>query len=136
MIRVVLLALLLCTACDSATDGGSGALEVLGTWTYTGTQSSPPLNIHGTLRIDEQDGVYFSGSVDLTESDVQGTVRNRTGQVSGRVVGGDAVDFDVFIEAAARRHVAALRGDSMSGAWAQSSVVPAITGNFVARKAQ
>ena len=122
-------------ACGSATDDGD-ALPVTGTWDYAATQAVPPLNIHGTLRIDRQDGRFFSGSADLAETDLQGTLRNRTGQLAGSMIGGDAVvEFDLFIDAASRRHVGTLsHGDSMSGTWAYSGTIPPVTGSFRARK--
>lgn len=133
----LLLALLICTGCDSATDSGETALQVRGTWTYTSTQSSPALTIEGTVRIDQQNGADFTGSVVLSEKDVQGTIRDRTGQLSGRVVGSSTVDFDVFIDASSRRHVANVTaGDSMSGTWAQTGATPPSTNPFVARKVQ
>lgn len=135
--RVLLLALVICGACDSATDSGETALQVRGTWTYTSTQSSPPLTIQGTLHVDQQDGADFTGSVVFSERDLQGTIRDRTGQLIGRVIGSSTVDFDVFIEASSRRHVATvILGDSMSGTWAQTGVTPPTTNPFVARKVQ
>lgn len=132
----VLLALtaLLIAACDSTTDAGAAARDVRGVWAYSGSQMSPSLNITGTLQIDQQDGAEFSGSVTFQEADVQGTIRNRTGPLSGRVLGGDAVDFDIFIDQSSRRHVAGVTNDSMSGSWARTGTNPPVTGSFSARR--
>ena len=123
-------------ACESATDNDANARDVRGVWSYSGVQSSPSLSIRGFLRIDQQNGNEFSGTAEFSETDVQGTVRNRTGQLSGRVLGADAVDFDIFIDEASRRHVARVVADSMNGTWARTGGNPPITGSFTARKTQ
>ncbi|MGQ0813262.1 MAG: hypothetical protein ACT4O1_02220 [Gemmatimonadota bacterium] len=134
---IVLCSLLICgAACGSATDAGSDAHDVRGVWSYTAVQASPALNVRGSLRIDQQSGADFSGTAEFRETDVQGTMRDRSGQLSGRVVGGSAVDFDVFIDDAPRRHVASLQADSMLGTWARTGVTPPQTGSFSARRLQ
>jgi hypothetical protein len=122
-------------ACDSATDS-AGALDITGTWEYDASQASPSLDIDGRLRIDEQEGSFFSGSAELTETDLLGTPRNRTGVLTGSLVGGAAVvQFDMFIGTASRRHVGIISdADSMAGTWAVTAVTPPITGAFSARR--
>lgn len=121
-------------ACDSATDSGADTRDMRGDWTYNGIQDSPRLSVTGTLRIDRQNGAEFSGAVNFSETDVQGTIRNRTGILSGQVLDANTIEFDIFIEETSRYHLGAVRADSMSGPWARSSVNPAITGSFSARK--
>lgn len=125
---------MLIVACDSTTDAGGSARDVRGVWSYSGSQTSPSLNITGTLQIDQQDGAEFSGTVTFQEADVQGTIRDRTGPLSGRVLGADAVDFDIFIDQSSRRHVAGVTSDSMNGSWARTGTNPPVTGSFSARK--
>lgn len=132
--RLLTLAILLIAACDSVTDTGASARDVRGVWSYSGSQTSPSLSISGTLQIDQQDGAEFSGTVTFDEADVQGTRRNRTGPLTGRVLGGTAVDFDIFIDEGSRRHVAGMTSDSMSGTWARTGTNPPVTGSFSARK--
>jgi hypothetical protein len=125
--------LVLLAACDSGTSLDDDAVDVRGTWSYIANQSTPPLDFQGSLSITEQDGASFSGRVELQEKDAQGTIRNRVGVVSGRVIARDAIDFDAFIGLEPRRHVARVAADSMFGSWAESLQLP-LTGKFTARR--
>ena len=122
------------TACDSPVDNGVTGVDMRGVWSYSGIQESPALTVVGTLNIAQQNGREFSGTVAFRETDVQGTQTNRTGQLSGRVVGAEAVDFDIFFDEPPRRHVAAVRGDSMYGNWARTGVIPPVTGSYSSEK--
>lgn len=135
--RNVLPLVLMLTACGSATDNDIAARSMLGNWSYDGVQTTPTaLTVRGTLRIDQQSGNEFSGTATFSETDVQGTRRDRTGQLSGRVLGSNAVDFDIFIEESARRHVGGISMDSMSGDWARTASIPQVRGKFSARLMQ
>jgi len=128
-----LIALVCIAACDSGTSPNESATDVRGTWSYIADQSTPPLDLQGSLSITQQDGANFSGRIELQEKNAQGTIRNRVGVVSGRVIAADAVDFDAFIDEEPRRHVARIRADSMTGSWAESRQLP-LTGKFSARR--
>jgi hypothetical protein len=130
---VTLLAIALLAACDAGTSLDEDAIDMQGTWSFVATQSTPPLDFQGSLSITEQDGANFSGRIELQEKDAQGTIRNRVGVVSGRIIADDAVDFDAFIGTEPRRHVARVASDSMSGSWAESAQLP-LTGKFSARR--
>jgi hypothetical protein len=132
--RYAFLTFAVLAACDSPVDNGVTGVDMRGVWSYSGVQQSPALTIVGTLNIDQQSGSEFSGTVAFSETDVQGTRTNRTGQLSGRVIGADAVDFDIYFDEPPRRHVAAVRADSMHGNWARTDVVPPITGSYSAKK--
>ena len=136
MKRTLAFALALALACDSPSDTGGDAIDVRGVWSYTAAQESPTLTIRGSIRVDLQTGREFSGTAEFNETDVQGTQINRSGQLSGRVVGTSAVDFDIFFDNTARRHVAAIANDSLHGTWARTGVVPPITGSFSAKRIQ
>jgi hypothetical protein len=132
--RYAFLTFSLLVACDSPVDSGPTGVDMRGIWSYSGIQESPALTVVGTLNIDQQNGREFSGTAAFTETDVQGTQTNRTGQLSGRVIGPDAADFDIYFDAAPRRHVAEIRGDSMHGNWARTGVMPPMTGSFSSKK--
>ena len=134
MRSAILLLALACGACASPTDDSAATRDMRGVWAYNGGQASPVLTVRGTLRIDQQSGSDFSGTAEFSETDVQGTQTNRAGVLSGRVVGNSAVDFDIYIENAPRRHVAALLTDSIAGTWARTGATPVVTGSFSARK--
>ena len=132
--RYAFLTFVVLSACDSPVDDGATGVDMRGVWSYSGIQESPALTVAGTLNIERQSGRDFSGTVAFSETDVQGTQTNRTGQLSGRVVGAEAVDFDIFFDEAPRRHVAAIRGDSMYGIWARTGVIPPVTGTYSSKK--
>ena len=132
--RYALLILAMLAACDSPVDNGVTGVDMRGVWSYSGIQESPALTVVGTLHVEQQNGREFSGTAAFSETDVQGTQTNRTGQLSGRVVGMEAVDFDIFVDESPRRHVAAIRGDSMYGIWARTGIVPPVTGSYSSKK--
>lgn len=131
MKRAWLLVFLL-AACDSPTDHAA-TVDVQGEWTYHATQTIPVLDMAGALIISEQEGASFSGTAQLTETDVQGTQRTRLAVVSGRVVGGDVVDMDLYVDTHVRRHVARITADSMSGTWSVTGAATS-SGTFTARR--
>ncbi len=128
----LLLLLTVLVACDSPTDNNS-AIDVRGAWTYQATQTTPVLDMAGTLTIGEQEGATFTGTAQITETDLQGTQRTRFGVLSGRVVGGDVVDMDVYMDAQVRRHVARVAADSISGTWTVTGT-NTLNGTFRARR--
>jgi hypothetical protein len=119
-------------ACDSPTDHAT-AVDMQGEWTYHATQTTPVLDMAGALIISDQQGASFTGTAQLTETDVQGTQRTRLAVLSGRVVGGDVVDMDLYVDTQVRRHVARLVADSMSGTWSVTGATIA-SGTFTARR--
>jgi hypothetical protein len=134
MMRTLLLGLLL-AGCSSSTGTDGANVDVRGTWTFAATQVAPALEITGELRIERQDGATLSGVLETRERAVDGTIRNRVGSLSGRVVA-SAVDFDVFADAQPRRHVGRVRNDSITGTWAQTSAATPVTGAFTAYRVQ
>ena len=96
-------------------------VTLLGAWNYSGVQSSPSgANLGGTLDITSQCGREFTGTLDVTETDALGGVRRLTGTISGQVLDSTAVDFDAFVDAAARRHVGTVAGDTIRGSWVEA----------------
>jgi hypothetical protein len=129
---LLLLVCALC-ACESPTGDDGSAVDVQGDWLYTATQVTPQLNLEGVFGITEQDGASFSGTAAFTEIDAQGTRRTRAGAINGRVVGGDVVDMDVYVDAEIRRHVGRVAADSMTGSWSISGT--SLNGTFRTRRA-
>ncbi len=128
-----LLLFLLLAACDSPTDGGMAPVNVEGRWTYQAAQITPLLNMSGALDIDEQDGRSFNGTVTFTEVDAQGTQHVRAGLLTGRVLGDDVLDIDIYVDAQVRRHVGRLAADSITGTWSVTGA-GAQSGSFTARR--
>jgi hypothetical protein len=133
MKRLLLVCMLMLAACDSPTSNDTGVTNVIGSWQYLATQAVPALEIEGALQITDQDGRFFSGSAAFTETDVQGTTRTRGGALSGRVIGGGVVDFDVHIDLQTRRHVARIIADSITGTWSAQGAA-GLSGPFSARR--
>ncbi|HET9441051.1 MAG TPA: hypothetical protein VFO52_12815 [Longimicrobiales bacterium] len=131
--RHLLLLVCLVAACDSPTSGDGSAQDVRGGWEYHATQTTPSLDIAGVLHITDQEGAAFSGTVSFTETDVQGTRYTRAGAVSGRIVGSDVADIDVYVDTQVRRHVGRVAADSMTGTWSVTGAAT-LSGSFTARR--
>jgi len=120
-----------CTAPVSGT--GAPPVDLLGTWTYKGDQANPPATLNGTLTITSQSGQDFTGTLDVTQTDVSGP-HPLSGPVTGRALDATSVDFDVFftVETAARRHLGTVKMDSLTnGTWVESGPSgPIATGSF------
>ena len=125
---------LACLACGSATDNGPVTISLEGSWNYAAIQAAPAANLTGTLRVEDQNSATFVGTIQFTETDAQGGVRNRTGDVSGRVIGSDVVDFDMDVEGVSRRHVGLMQGDSIAGTWATTTGPAMLSGSFKAKR--
>ena len=122
----------LLTACVSPTGSGSSSLVVQGTWDYSATQTTPPAGFTGTLTISSQTGSSFAGSISVTETDASGSTL-LSGAVNGQAVNDTIVDFDVFVDPNARRHIATVVRDSMRGGWVEAnSDGSSSSGSFVA----
>jgi hypothetical protein len=108
------------SACTLGTEAEGPFVDVVGTWSYTGTQTAPALSLDGTMSILQQNGGDISGSLTWTERDPLDNLQLRGAQVAGRVIGLEDTDFDVVIPEATRRHVARIsaNGDTIDGVWA------------------
>jgi hypothetical protein len=116
--------------CDTSTGPSGPAADVLGTWTYTGTQAAPARELVGTLVITNQTGGQISGSLTWEERDGIGGVDVKSSPLSGRVIGLEDTDFDALHPEGTRRHVARIsaNGDTIVGVWIASSL--SRNGNF------
>ena len=132
--RSIFYALLIgAAACASPVDQSQGGPDVLGAWSYSASQASPAAQLNGTLTVVRQEGASFDARLEVQERDAQGNVRNWSAVVSGRTVGADVIDFDVYADALARRHVGKVSGDSITGTWAQLDAAPR-SGSFKSRR--
>jgi hypothetical protein len=122
-------------ACKSPVDcSGSTPVSVLGSWNYAATQNAPTTaSLAGALSITGQCGNTFTGTLDVTETDAQGS-RRRTGTVSGRAVDSGTVTFDVFLTTVGRQHLGSVARDSMRGTWVEPNDVASASGSFLAVK--
>jgi hypothetical protein len=116
MLRSAALALV-AGSCASSTDAGTPGVDLRGTWSYTATQNASPVNVTGSLIIEERNGARFSGHIAVRETDASGVEAARAGAVSGATLQANSVDFDAFFENTARRHVGRLTADTMTGGW-------------------
>ncbi|MGH7555152.1 MAG: hypothetical protein ACREMQ_19290 [Longimicrobiales bacterium] len=118
------------TACISPTDTAPRGRDVRGTWRYTAVQGAPAATLMGNLVLSEQSGSSFSGRLDVQETDAVGVQRARAGAAAGRALDDASVDFDAFLDATPRRHVARVSGDTMSGTWFQPAEGTTFAGTF------
>jgi hypothetical protein len=133
MLARAMLAGIVIAGCKTPVDcSGLPPVRVLGAWSYSATQSSPTTaNLAGALEITGQCGSTLSGTLDVTETDAQGS-RRRMGTVSGLAVDSVTVDFDVFLATVGRRHLGRIAGDSIRGTWIEPGDVGTASGSFVA----
>jgi hypothetical protein len=113
----------LLSACLQSTAPAPSAIQLNGSWSYTGVQTSPVReNLTGTLNVSRESGTSFQGRLDLVGVNVQtGLSRTFGGLVSGSVPGSDVVDFDANVETAPRRHVGQIVADTITGTWVGSA---------------
>ena len=107
--------------CLRSTEPGPGQVQLAGTWSYSGAQTGAVReNLFGELRILSESGSAFEGRLDIVGTNEAGDSRVMSGSVSGSAES-DVVDFDAHVEAAARRHVGQVIGDTITGTWVGSS---------------
>jgi hypothetical protein len=122
---------LACTSPASPCGTGPAPVDLVGSWHYEGTQSSPTTaTLIGTLTITSQSGQDFYGTLDVTETDGSGP-RPLSGVVTGCAVDATSVDFDAFLPGA-RRHLGTVTADSIKGTWVESGMggPPSASGSF------
>jgi hypothetical protein len=132
---LVLTSAMALASCELSTLPQGPFADVVGTWTYAGQQTSPVLQLQGSLVVNGQSRNEISGQLTFTETDALGGVRPDAGVVAGRVIGLFDTDFDVILPSGERRHVARISAnqDTIRGAWVQPST--GASGEFVAVKA-
>lgn len=113
----------LATSCLKSTEPQPSLLQLNGTWSYTGVQTSPiHENLSGTLTISRESGTSFQGRLDLIATNTQtGQSTVLGGLVSGAESGSDVIDFDADVETTPRRHVGQIVADTITGTWVGSS---------------
>ena len=111
------------SACLRSTEPQPSLLQLNGTWSYTGVQTSPTReNLSGTLTISRESGTSFQGRLDVIATNAQtGQSAVLGGLVSGAESYSNVIDFDADLEAQPRRHVGQIVADTISGTWVGSS---------------
>ncbi|MFL5528630.1 MAG: hypothetical protein ACJ791_04630 [Gemmatimonadaceae bacterium] len=111
------------SACLKSTEPQPSVLDLNGSWSYTGVQTSPVREtLSGTLTISRESGTSFQGQVDLVGLNSQtGESRLLSGLVSGSASGSDVIDFDADVDGNPRRHVGQIVADTIAGTWVASS---------------
>ena len=118
-----LICVLATSACLKSTEPQPSLLQLNGTWSYAGVQTSPTReNLSGTLTISRESGTSFQGRLQVTATNAQtGQSVLLDGLVSGAESGSNVIDFDADLEATPRRHVGQIVADTISGTWVGSS---------------
>jgi hypothetical protein len=128
---------LFASACLKSTAPLPSLLQLNGSWSYTGLQTSPLReSLTGTLTISRESGTSFQGRLDLVGLNSEtGQSRVLGGLVSGSESGADIIDFDAGLEATPRRHVGQIVADTITGTWVGSSSDGTVsTGTFRAQR--
>jgi hypothetical protein len=120
---LVLTACGLLSACLKSTEPQDSALQLNGSWTYTGLQTGPVREtLTGTLTISRESGTSFQGHLVLVGKNEQsGQSRVLDGFVSGSAIGTDVIDFDADLETPPRRHFGQIVADTITGTWIGAS---------------
>ena len=123
MRRLFLSALVLgLSACLKSTEPQPSLLQLNGTWTYTGVQTSPTReNLSGTLTISRESGTSFQGRLDLVATNTQSGQSTTLGGLVSGADDGSVIDFDADLESTPRRHVGQAVADTISGTWVGTS---------------
>lgn len=129
--------ILVAAACLKSTEPQPSLLQLNGTWSYTGVQTSPVReSLSGTLTISRESGTSFQGRLDVVATNSQsGQSTVLSGLVSGAESGSNVIDFEANLETTPRRHVGQIVADTMTGNWVGSSPNGTMTsGNFRAER--
>lgn len=113
----------LLSACLRSTEAQPSLLQLAGSWSYSGEQTSPVREIlTGTLDISSESGMSFQGRLDIVGVNSQ-TNQSRAlgGLVSGTEQASNVIDFDADLESTPRRHVGQLVADTITGTWVGAS---------------
>jgi len=137
---VVLSAVSLLTACLQPTDTQVDSVSLAGRWQYTAQQNGTTITmLAGTMIIEQHAGAAgFQGYLNVVSTSAEtGEGRSVAGTLSGSAASANAVDFDVFLEPVARRHVAHLAGDMLTGTWVRvADDGLSASGSFSAKRIQ
>lgn len=135
MKRFTMMCIFALGACNSPTaSDNDGAPWLQGSWDYTAEQSSPWLQMNGTLTITEQVGNAISGSIDYIELDAAGIPRRRIELFNGRIRGGRSITIDAATDDKPRKHTGALVNDSIGGTFDKELTEGRLQGSFAARR--
>lgn len=123
LIAVMLAASALLSACLRSTEAQPSLLQLAGSWSYSGEQTSPVREIlTGTLDISSESGMSFQGRLDIVGVNSQTSqTRALGGLVSGTEQASNVIDFDADVESTPRRHVGQLVADTITGTWVGAS---------------
>jgi hypothetical protein len=109
-------------ACSAPTDTRLAQLSVRGTWSYVSNETGRATASVGTLSLEQDSTVRFSGTLDANETDDRGLIHRLLAVVSGRTIDASLVDFDVVLDpSVTRRHTGTAHGDSLTGNWVEVS---------------
>jgi hypothetical protein len=110
------------SACLKSTEPQPSMLQLNGTWTYTGVQTSPVReNLSGTLTVSRESGTSFQGRLDVVATNAQSGQSTVLGGLVSGAESSDVIDFDANLETAPRRHVGQIVADTITGTWVGST---------------
>lgn len=124
LIAVMLGGSALLSACLRSTEAQPSLLQLAGSWSYSGEQTSSPVReiLTGTLDISSESGMSFQGWLVIEGVNSQTDQRRSLdGPVSGTEQASNVIDFDADVESTPRRHVGQLVADTITGTWVGAS---------------
>jgi hypothetical protein len=110
--------LLIAVSCLKSTAPEPSALQLNGSWKYTGVQTQPVREtLTGTFTVSRESGTSFQGRLDIVAANEQtGQSTVLGGLVSGTESENNVIDFDANLETV-RRHVGQIVADTITGTW-------------------
>jgi hypothetical protein len=110
------------SACLKSTEPKPSMLQLNGTWSYAGVQTSPVReNLSGTLTISRESGTSFQGRLDVVATNTQTSQSTVLGGLVSGAESNDVIDFDADLETTPRRHVGQIVADTITGTWVGST---------------
>lgn len=100
---------------DSAGCGSPGSAA--GSWTYTGSQTSPTAALSGTLTLTKTGTCTVAGTLMLTVDEGSGTPVTSSWTTSGDFLDDSIIELSAVNTGVERYHLGTLRTDTLAGTW-------------------
>ena len=136
MKRLLVFGIVALAACQmDTTSSCTDVPAVVGNWRYSSVEDTPVhATVSGTLTITSASCSGIVGQMDVVQTDAAGATQRLAGPVTGQVVDGSSFQFNAFLEATPRQHLASIHGDSLSGSWVSTAGTQPATGTFGGRR--
>jgi hypothetical protein len=98
--------------------------DLTGDWSYSGIQSAPPATLDGEMTLERDGTCQFSGTLNLTIDDGDGSPEMASGPVYGSFLDADRLELIAELDGE-WTHAGTLVADTLAGDWAELGGTPA-----------